>query len=205
MIVLTADQVDSRHGADLVAGVLPELRTRWGEALALGPDRTAGDEFQLLPRDARTALTVAFDLLRGGTWSVGMGVGSVQQPLPATTREASGSAFVAARRAVTEAKRSAHRFSVAAEPAGAAPAVDAPGLAALIDLLLEVRDRRSAEGWEVADRLADGATQAAVAVELGITPQAVSLRARAAGVRVEQRAFPVLVDLLTGLDVGASV
>lgn len=202
--MLTADQVDSRHGVDLVAGVLAELRTRWGDGLALGPDRTAGDEFQLVPRDANTALTVAFDLLREGAWSVGMGLGPVQEPLPATTREASGPAFVSARRAVTEAKRSTHRFSLVAETGLTSAAVDAPGLAALIDLLLEVRDRRSAEGWEVADRLAGGATQSAVAAELGITPQAVSLRARAAAVRAEERAFPVLVDLLAGLDVAAS-
>jgi FixJ family two-component response regulator len=103
---------------------------------------------------------------------------------------------------VTEAKRRPHRFALEAD--GGSTADDASGLAALIDLLLEVRDRRSAEGWEVAERLTDGATQSAVAAELGITPQAVSLRARAAAIRIEQRALPVLVDLLAGLDVAAS-
>ncbi|MEA2484508.1 MAG: hypothetical protein QOC55_2455 [Thermoleophilaceae bacterium] len=203
MLVLTVDQVDSRGRGDRLAAVLPDLARRWDGALVLGPDRTAGDEFQAVLRDAGAALDVALELLRDTGWSVGMGLGPVDSPLPATTREATGPAFVAARAAVTEAKRSPHRFALVAEPASSAT-VDADGLSALLDLLLELRDRRTPEGWEVADRLADGATQSAVATDLGISPQAVSLRARTAGVRIEQRARPVLAGLLAGLDVAAS-
>jgi FixJ family two-component response regulator len=82
--------------------------------------------------------------------------------------------------------------------------VDADGLDALVTLLLEVRQRRTPEGWEVADRLAAGASQTTVAADLGITPQAVSLRARTAGVRTELRAIPALTGLLTALDAATS-
>jgi hypothetical protein len=203
VFVLTVDQVDSRGRGDRLAALLPDLASRRHPALVLGPDRTAGDEFQAVLRDAESALDVALDLLRDRGWSVGMGVGTVDTPLPATTREATGPAFVAARAAVTEAKRAPHRFALVADPAPSA-AVDADGVSALLDLLLELRDRRTPEGWEVADRLADGSTQSAVAADLGITPQAVSLRARTAGVRMEQRARPVLARLLAGLDVTAA-
>src|SRR3712207_3965666 len=97
MFVLTVDQVDSRHQEDRVAGALDQVRRNAGERLALPPDRSAGDEFQLLTADARTALDLTLALTRGGGWSVGLGVGSVREPLPASVREATGPAFIAAR------------------------------------------------------------------------------------------------------------
>src|SRR3954447_5223967 len=202
MFVLTVDQVASRTRGDRVEGLLPELVTRWADDVLLGPDRTAGDEFQLLTRAATAALGIVLDLTRDGGWSVGLGVGAVDDPLPATTREASGSGFIAARTAVERAKGAVHRFALEGEPDGAGTgAADAE---ALVDLLLDVRARRSPEGWAVADRTADGTTQAAIAAELGLTPQAVSLPARTAGLRLERRAPPALVRLLARLDDGPS-
>jgi hypothetical protein len=200
VFVLTVDQVDSRGLGDRVGPLLPELAERWEEALALGPDRTAGDEFQLITRNAEAALGLVLELTRRDEWSVGLGVGAVDEPLPATTREAAGDAFVAARDAVDRAKRAPHRFALTAAAVGAP--LDGADVEALVDLLLEVRSRRSAEGWAVADRLTPGTTQAAVAQELGITAQAVSLRARAAGIRLEARATPALVRALHALDGG---
>lgn len=198
MFVLTIDQVDSRGQGDRVAALLPELAGRWRPHILLGPDRTAGDEFQLLMADADATLGVVLELTRTEAWSVGLGVGEVTGPLPATTREATGGAFVAARAAVERAKRAAHRFAVEADRETARE--EAADVEALTDLLLEVRARRSAEGWAVADRLGGDATQVAVARELGITPQAVSLRARTAGLRLEARALPALVRALDRLD-----
>jgi hypothetical protein len=200
MFVLTVDQVDSRGVGDRVGPLLPELSGRWHSTLVLGPDRTAGDEFQLIVRDAAGAIGLVLELTRQDGWSVGLGVGDVDEPLPATTREASGDAFVAARDAVERAKRAQHRFALTAAR-DAAP-LGGPDLEALTDLLLDVRSRRSPEGWAVADRLAPGTTQAAVAQELGITAQAVSLRARAAGIRLEARAVPAIVHALEALDGG---
>jgi hypothetical protein len=196
MFVLTVDQIDSR-GSD-VDGVTPIVADReaWRRAGALlGPDRTAGDEFQLVFDGAPGALDAALRLRRTGTWSVGIGVGEVQTPLPATTGAGRGSAFLAARAAVDAAKRSPHRLAVAAPDE-----VRAAGVSALIGLLLEIRSRRSPEGWQVADLIAAGLSQAAVAERLGVTPQAISLRARAAAVRLERDAMPALVSALADLD-----
>lgn len=201
VFVLTVDQVDSRGRGDRLGPLLPELAERWAEALTLGPDRTAGDEFQLMTRSAAAALGLVLELTRPDGWSVGLGIGGVDEPLPSTTREATGDAFVAARDAVDRAKGAPHRFALTA--AGVRAPLDGPDVEALADLLLEVRSRRSAEGWAVADRLGPGTTQAAVAQELGITAQAVSLRARAAGIRLEARATPALVHALEALDEGS--
>lgn len=197
MFALTVDQVDSRRGDDLVAAVVTE-RDRWRERGALlGPDRTAGDEFQLLFDDPAATLDAALHLTREGRWSVGIGVGDVETPLPPTTGEARGDAFIAARDAVEAAKHAPRRLAVVgADPDGSA------GVSALLGLLLEVRARRSPEGWEVADLAAEGLTQARIAERLRVTPQAISLRARAASVRLEQEAVPALVRALRDLDEG---
>lgn len=196
MFVLTVDQIDSRESD--VDGVTPILADRetWREAGAvLGPDRTAGDEFQLVFDAASGALDAALRLRRTGTWSVGIGVGEVQTPLPATTGAGRGSAFLAARAAVDAAKRSPHHLAV-----GAPDEARAAGVSALIGLLLEIRSRRSPEGWQVADLMAAGLSQAAVAERLGVTPQAISLRARSAAIRLERDAMPALVGALGDLD-----
>ncbi len=193
--MLTVDQVGSRSDVDRVAPLLEEGSLLRRGAL-LGPDRTAGDEFQLVHGDAGRALTTALALTRDGRWSVGLGVGDVRVPLPRTTREATGDAFTAARTAVDAAKRTPFRLVVAA--------VDAPVAAgdvtALLHLLLEVRLRRSPEGWAVADLLAEGLSQTEVAERQGVTPQAISQRARTAGLRTEDAALPALVRRLEALD-----
>lgn len=200
MFVLTVDQVDSRHTEDRVTAVVQDAARLRGAGAVLGPDRTAGDEFQLVTTTAGPALRIALELHRTAGWSIGIGVGTVAGPLPPTTREATGAAFLAARAAVEEAKRSVHRLAVAAD----ADPVGAEDVTALVRLLLEVRGRRSVEGWEVADLVAGGLSQAAVAAKLGVTAQAVSLRARAAGVRLERQALPALERALDALDRRAS-
>lgn len=195
MFVLTVDQVGSRDDVDRVAAIEAD-RAAWRESGAvLGPDRTAGDEFQVLYADAAGALRAVLALTRDGRWSVGVGVGEVVSPLPPTTREAQGDAFTSARTAVDLAKRTARRAVVVAEDGTAAAEATA-----LLHLLLDLRARRSGEGWAVADLLAEGLTQAEVADREGVTPQAVSQRARAAGVRLEQAAVPAIARVLARLD-----
>lgn len=105
MFVITADQHDSRTSEDLVPDALDEIARLAGSALLLPPERTAGDEVQALIRDADAALTVALALTRTEQWSVGVGIGRVEDPLPDNVRAARGSAFLAARDAVDAAKR----------------------------------------------------------------------------------------------------
>ena len=95
MFVITADQVDSRGRADIVAPTLEALNARFADRLALPPDRNAGDELQVLTADAAAALDLILGLTREGAWSVGLGIGRVRLPLPENTREATGDAFVA--------------------------------------------------------------------------------------------------------------
>ncbi len=195
MFIITADQVDSRHLDDLAGPTARTLNERYGSRLALPVDRNAGDEIQALVSDADTALAIIADLTRSDQWSVGCGVGSVRTPLPANTREASGPGFIAARTAVERAKNAQLRFALASETSNEAPAAEA-----LIELLLLIRSRRTAEGWELFDLVASGLTQAAAAAALGISPQAASQRARAAGIRSELAAIPALAAVLSQLD-----
>jgi hypothetical protein len=207
MFVITADQKASRHDVDRAGTGRDELAARYDGRLVLPVDRTAGDEVQALVGDAATALDMVLVLTRAGHWSVGLGIGAVRTPLPRATREATGPAFIAARDAVTAAKRSATRFALAVDPptaplehAGRTALPGAVEVEALVTLLLLARDRRTPQGWDVVDRMADGATQREVAAELGITPQAVSTRLRTSGWRAERAAVPGLAGLLAHLD-----
>lgn len=195
MLVITADQVDSRSGADRVTAALTSLNSGLVPTV-LQADRTAGDELQVLVESGVAALDVILHLTRHGGWSVGCGAGSVSTPLPANIREATGGAFIAARRAVERAKKKHTKFAVEADPTR----LQAATAESLIDLLLTLRARRSAEGWELHDLLhSESLTQAEAAQRLGISPQAVSLRARAAELRIEVAALPSLAHLLDEL------
>ncbi|MBD8024998.1 DNA-binding protein [Microbacterium gallinarum] len=193
MFVVTADQRDSQVSDDLVPAGLHAITAAAGPRLALAPERTAGDEIQTAIADAAGALEIVLQLTRLGTWSVGIGVGLVEEPLPANVRAARGPAFVHARDAVDRAKRAPTRVALTAGPEGQDPE-------ALLRLLIELRDRRTAEGWEVHDLLAEGLNQRDAARRLGISEGAVSLRARNAGLRTEEAAAPAVQRLLARLD-----
>ena len=200
MFVITADQISSRTTPDLVASALDELNREPG--LALPAERTAGDELQLVTADADTALRVILRLSRSEQWSTGCGIGAVDTPLPASTREASGDAFIAARAAIDRAKKRATRTAI--ESVGRTGTPSAADLQAVLDLLLLLRERRSAEGWELYDLVRSGLSQADAAARLGITPQAASKRAQAAHLRAEAEATGALVRLVTAHDQFAS-
>lgn len=193
MFAITADQIGSRRAADLADAQLAAIDALADGRLVLPADRTAGDEIQAATEDAATALAIALHLTRDGNWSVGLGIGDVRTPLPDSTRAITGPAFILARDAVIAAKKRVTRFALEVDT-GRLP--DSTILEPLIDLLLHLRARRTPEGWEVADRLVGGATQAQLAAELGITPQAVSLRVQNAQLHTETAAIAALVALL---------
>jgi DNA-binding CsgD family transcriptional regulator len=219
MFVITADQVDSRHDRDRAGEMIAALTAHQGAAFALPPDQTSGDEIQVLVADAATALDVILDLHRAGHWSIGLGIGTVRAPLPESTRQASGAAFIAARSAVTRAKRADARFALECavdEPAGVAashlaptvpgdaarnPAVlNAVELESLVALLLLLRQRRTPAGWAAVDLLNQGLSQVDIAARLGISTAAVSQRVRGALWRVDTAARPALVRLLENVE-----
>ncbi|OJU41892.1 MAG: hypothetical protein BGN97_05965 [Microbacterium sp. 69-10] len=197
MFVLTVDQKSSRTSSDLVPEALAQLRSRDDHGILLGPERTVGDEFQLITAHADKALTLILHLTRGRSWSVGVGIGSVEQPVPASIREARGSAFINAREAVESAKSDPTRLAIVND-------AHSDEAQALVRLLIALRDRRTDKGWEIYDALNEHLTQRQAAHQLGITPAAASLRATAAGLRVEEQALPALVGVLNRLNVADS-
>lgn len=101
MYVMTIDQQGSRDGADEVPEVLNSLaRVDTHRDF----ERTIGDEVQGV-LDSPEQVTLAVRLLAAQTgWHVGIGIGSVETPLPNSTAEGRGEAFYAARRGVEAAK-----------------------------------------------------------------------------------------------------
>lgn len=232
MIVLTVDQRGSTYAADRVPEILAELAdlTRGREGVVVPFERTVGDEVQGILRGGRAGAGLAVDLvlqlLRDQGWSIGIGVGAVDGPLPAVSREARGFAFYRARDAVERAKTRSKGMSVAvegpppgapdrpaedgaAEHAAGSTADDAAGadlageVEALLRLLAAIRARRTPQGWEVADTLASlpdrPGRQRIVAQSLGVSEQAVSQRVRAALWQEEEAVRPIVVRLLAEL------
>ncbi|WP_034647876.1 hypothetical protein [Cellulomonas sp. HZM] len=202
MFVLTIDQKGSRRGRDrvdeLVDGTLRPWRagTR-ADGLVLGFERTVGDEVQAVLDDAGLAVRVALDVLREGGWSVGIGAGPVDHPLPTSTRAGSGPAFVLARAAVEAAKVRTRSVPVAVRGADDGAGRDAEAVLVLVAATVE---RRSAAGEQAVAAVAGAgpdARQEDAAARLGISQQAVSQRLRTALWAEEQAARSAAVRLLT--------
>jgi hypothetical protein len=199
VLVLTIDQRGSRRVGDRVDGLLGGLADRLppGSSGVVRPfERTVGDEVQATLDDADLAVDVALGVLRRGGWSVGVGAGPVDLPLPASTRAGSGPAFVHARTAVERAKGRPGPVPLAVVGHDGRAAADAE---AVLTLLAAVAARRTPAGWEVVDALQDagvGARQEDVAARLGITQQAVSQRLRTALWAEERAARPLAARLL---------
>lgn len=184
--VLTLDQRRSRHGDDLVPPLLDALAGPDLPAPPLLPfERTVGDEVQGVVDRADVAVAVVGRVLRTGDWNIGIGVGPVDQPLPASTREGRGTAYHRARDAVTRAKSAPHRLTVVG---ASEDDPDAEALETVLGLWAGVLERRTERGWEVHDLLLEGLTHAEAAQRLDISPSAVSQRAQAAGIVDETRA-----------------
>jgi hypothetical protein len=197
VFVLTVDQVDSRRSPDLVEAVVEQLAPL---PTRLPFTRTVGDEFQGVLEDGASVVDAILTLMRTGTWHVGVGVGPVDEPLPADPRSARGPAFLAARSAVEQAKREPGHVHVAAP---AAPA-EAEDVVVVLQLLAALRDRRTPSGWAAVDLMTAHGQQAEVAEQLGVTRQAVGQRLQAAGWALEQRALPTLARLLDRVDTAAA-
>jgi hypothetical protein len=154
-------------------------------------ERTAGDEFQGVLAGADEVVDVVLRLVRLGDWSIGVGAGPVQTPLPASTRAGAGPAFLCARRAVEAAKQRPARLAVR----GAVP-VEAGDAQAVLTALAVLVDRRSDQAWEAIALVEGGRTQAEAATELGISRQAVGQRLAAALWELERELRPTAARTL---------
>jgi hypothetical protein len=193
LFVLTVDQRHSRRGQDRVDELLGWLADQPG--VLRGFERTAGDEVQGVMNDAAAVVDLVLGLVRRGEWSIGIGAGPVDEPLPASTRAGSGPAFVLARKAVERAKSSPQLLAVASPDADRGAAAQAA-----LDLLANVVQRRSEPGWQAVDLISRGTNQTDVAEALGITKQAVSQRLRAATWAPEVAGRDLAAQLLATAD-----
>lgn len=190
MFVMTIDQRNSQQEPDRI----PELlRILADLPVAVPFERSVGDEAQGIPDSPEAVVEAALRCLRYGDWYVGIGIGTVEAPLPASPREGRGSAFVAARAAVERAKKAADRAPLAVEgPAGAA---EAEAVLALIGRF--VMHRSEAE-WRILDLLAPQrrGSQSEAARALEISPQAVSKAVHRSAWTEEWAARPAAALLL---------
>ena len=187
--VLTVDQKGSRRTHDRVPGVLRELNDDVPTLLAF--ERTAGDELQGVLDDPHQVVDVVLRLVRAGGWSIGVGAGPVQTPLPPTTRAGAGPAFLSARRAVDAAKQRPSRLAVR----GAVPA-EAGDAQSVLSALAVLVDRRSPQAWEAIALVSGERTQAEAAAMLGISRQAVGQRLAAGLWDLERELRPTAARLL---------
>ncbi|MEY9775927.1 MarR family transcriptional regulator [Arthrobacter sp. MW3 TE3886] len=219
MYVMTIDQRGSTGDIDRVPGLLKGL-----SALSTAGrfERSVGDEVQGVVERADEVVEIALHALRSGRWYVGIGVGEVDLPLPASPREGSGPAFVAARAAVDRAKgaaahvplavvagrdrRRAHAANAAADGANGSQAARACANAeAVLRLIGRLVQDRTAAQWKVVDVLRSvrhdthgtHGSQKIAAQKLGITEQSVSRAVLRSGWQEEWAARPAAELLLT--------
>ena len=198
-LVVTADQIRSRRSTDAVPHALAALAEA-GLDMRLDFERTVGDEVQGLTSNVADVLAGVKILTHLGEWRIGIGVGAVEFPLPASTRAARGSAFIAAREAVTLAYRAPAAIAVRwayqdREPPVAIPPTpgrvspEAVGAAAYAsgcspqsradDALTAWRalmSRRTDEGWQAVTLVESGLSHRSVADRLGVSESAISQR-----------------------------
>lgn len=195
---MIADQISSREQADAVPASLAALA---GITAELPFERTAGDEIQALLNDPHSVVAAISTLTRLSGWRIGLGVGAVQHPLPASTRAARGPAYFAARDAIDLARRQPTGFALRL-PDGVSGASygelnqDVQDAETAIWLWRGVLSRRSQEGWELMDLLEAGLSNAQAARRLDISPSAVSQRLAAAAREEGHRGASLAIRLL---------
>ena len=227
MFVLTIDQRGSTGAQDLVPDLLAGIA-----ALQLPGteqpvfERTVGDEVQGVVSDPLAVVEIALHALRAGRWYVGIGVGTVSLAPGASPREGTGTAFVAARKAVELAKAAGPQVPLSVVPGimaktgGGVPGGEGSQACANAEAVLRllgrlVQDRTEAQ-WRVVDALrrlgSDSAglgrqaprgqgpgrhgSQKQVALELGISEQSVSRTVLRSGWQEEWAARPAAAMLL---------
>ena len=136
MFALTVDQKGSRRSPDAVDAAIQRLHAAEDAGAlksVLPPERTSGDEFQCLFAEADSTYSTLQILVRDGRWHVGVGVGTVELPLPSSVRESRGPALMYARRAVDAARSADPSIVLIGETAAA---VEASGVLQLMGALL---------------------------------------------------------------------
>ncbi|WP_258805425.1 MarR family transcriptional regulator [Pseudarthrobacter sp. NS4] len=208
MFVMTIDQQGSTGDRDRVPDLISELAELTPSAF----ERSVGDELQGAVRDAADVVDIALHALRTGRWYVGIGVGTVSLPAGASPREGTGTGFVAARKAVEQAKTSGHQVPLSvvsgtmgkeagSQSAGGEGVRACANAEAVLRLLGRLVQERTEAQWRVVDALRRQGTgrhgrQKQVAAELGISEQSVSRTVLRSGWQEEWAARPAAAMLL---------
>ncbi|MGB6772692.1 MAG: hypothetical protein WBF51_11935 [Candidatus Dormiibacterota bacterium] len=165
--VILLDQKGSRRSPDLVNTWLEDLHNDSSLHFLLPPERTAGDETQALTSDAQTLTHVALVALQSSRWWLGVGIGEVETPLPATVRASRGKAFMLARQALELAKkRRAVGLRVLAQYG------DATDFESALRLMRVLYERRTPRAQLIADLHVAGLSTVEIGRKLGVSQQA---------------------------------
>lgn len=161
---------------------------RSGPALLLG-----------VPEHSEDAVTAVLTALRSHRWVVGIGVGSLYEPVPREAQYLQGTALGYAHTAVERSEHTGERIPLSVVGVQTDIAAEAE---AVLRLLGQVVSTRSVAEWAVLDLLTPGVRgqQKHVAVELGISAQAVSKAVVRSAWVEEWAARPAAARLLRLLD-----
>lgn len=195
MFVLTIDQRRSREGGDRVPELLAELTPF---TLASPFVRTAGDEVQGVADDPGVVVEIIDLLLRSGRWRCGIGAGAgdlVFADDAPDSRSGRGEAFVLARDALDSVKGSRHCLAVRSRVEDSAHEGEA-----LLHLIETVSASRTRRQWEVVGAVESGATMAAAAESLGVSPSAISQVYAQSGRREQLACYGLVRRLLAECD-----
>jgi hypothetical protein len=208
MFVMTIDQRGSTGDLDRV----PELILQLTALTSAAFERSVGDELQGVVSEAADVVDIALHALRAGRWYVGIGIGALTLPAGASPREGTGAGFVAARKAVEQAKAAGPQVPLSVVSGNMVKGTesrprDGEGeracahAEAVLRLLGRLVQERTEAQWRVVDalrRLGTGThgRQKQVALELGITEQSVSRTILRSGWQEEWAARPAAAMLL---------
>jgi hypothetical protein len=207
---MTIDQRGSSTDVDRVPGLISELRS----LSSAGFERSVGDELQGVVEHPAEVVDVALHALRSGYWYVGIGIGTVHLAPGAGPREGTGTGFVAARKAVDQAKSAAGHVPLSVVSGSIGRGMDVPKHAvegvstcanaeAVLRLIGRLIQERTEAQWRIVDRLRSiqgsgerHGSQKQVAKELGITEQSVSRAVLRSAWQEEWAARPAAAMLL---------
>lgn len=170
MYLVTLKQRDRRGDGDLADEM---LRTLSGIA-TLAPFQRSGPSLLVgVPERAEDAVDATLRALRSIQWLVGVGVGSLYEPVPREAKYLQGTALGYAHTAVERSEHTGERIPLSVIGPDSSLAAEAE---AVLRLLGQIVSTRSNAEWAVLDLLTPGVRgqQKHVAAELGISAQAVS-------------------------------
>lgn len=198
MFAITYDQRGSTKNGDRIPELLAALERVPTRCAA---ERTRGDEAQVLVDRADSALDAVRAAAELGQWSIGLGIGAVETPLPTSVREARGPALRASSDALEEARRTS-QVPIVVRAADARHAETAADAQAVLRLIGWMNRTRNTGQWRTVRALREdpSRTQAQIAEHLGVTQQTVSRSLKTSGWREESAADSLVQRLLAMID-----